>query len=61
MDYDIWYQGRIIANTTGLDKKQALRNARAEYGDRVAVSAVRGTQEEANAAKEASIKLAANK
>lgn len=59
MDFDIWYKGKIIANTTGLDKKQALRNAQREYGDRVAVAPSQGSKEDAEAAKQTSIKLSA--
>lgn len=61
MDYDIWYKGGIIGNCTGLDKKQALRNARAQFGDLVAVSACKGSQTDADAAKQTSLKLTAAK
>lgn len=61
MDYDIWYNGQVIGNTTSLQDKQALRNARLQYGQYVTVSKTRGTQVAADAAKAESIRLYAKK
>lgn len=59
LDYDIWYEGGIIGNVMGVDYNQALRSARAQYGQFVTVSPTRGTKEEAEAAKRSSLTLVA--
>ena len=38
MDYNIWYNGRVIANIKALNDKMALKNARAIWGKEVTVT-----------------------